>query len=138
VVPDGAFENEHDYGTDPDVAEPLGRPESDYTHPEAEDKLPLVLIVEDNADVRSYMRGYLLRSYRVLEAHDGIEGTEKALTHVPDLVISDVMMPGRDGLEVCKILKLDERTCHIPVILLTAKAGMENRIEGLDTGMFKS
>jgi signal transduction histidine kinase/ligand-binding sensor domain-containing protein/DNA-binding response OmpR family regulator len=96
--------------------------------------LPIVLIIEDNADVRAYMKEYLVRSYQVIEAHDGAEGIEKAIETIPDLIISDVMMPKKDGFEVCKTLKLDEKTSHIPIILLTAKAGTENKIEGLETG----
>jgi signal transduction histidine kinase/DNA-binding response OmpR family regulator len=100
----------------------------------ADKSLPIVLIIEDNADVRAYMKEYLVRSYQVLEAHDGAEGVEKAEETIPDLIISDVMMPKKDGYEVCKTLKLDEKTSHIPIILLTARAGTENKIEGLETG----
>jgi signal transduction histidine kinase/ligand-binding sensor domain-containing protein/CheY-like chemotaxis protein/AraC-like DNA-binding protein len=100
----------------------------------ADAQKPLILVVEDNADVRAYIKGFLIASYQVAEAQDGAAGIEMAAESIPDLVISDVMMPKKDGFEVCKTLKLDERTSHVPVILLTAKAGSENKIEGLETG----
>jgi signal transduction histidine kinase/ligand-binding sensor domain-containing protein/DNA-binding response OmpR family regulator len=93
-----------------------------------------ILVIEDNADVRAYISQYLVVQYKVSEAKDGTEGIYMARTQIPDLIISDVMMPRADGFEVCKTLKLDEKTSHIPIILLTAKAGMENKIEGLETG----
>ncbi len=130
----------------PAVSEPSGDKVPDVSaqareedHEEGEsttppDARPIVLVVEDNADVRDYMKSYLDTHYQVVEARDGAAGIEKALETVPDLVISDVMMPKKDGYEVCRTLKLDEKTSHVPIILLTAKAASENRIEGLETG----
>ncbi|MFQ5677360.1 MAG: response regulator, partial [bacterium] len=94
----------------------------------------IILLVEDHADFRTYLREYLQPQYRVIEAKDGTEGLECAMETVPDLVISDVMMPKMNGYELCAALKADERSSHIPVILLTAKAGEEDKIEGLETG----
>lgn len=101
---------------------------------EAVEGRPIILVVEDNADVRSYIREYLDPTYRVLEARDGDEGVKLAVETVPDLIISDVMMPKKDGYELCRVLRRDEKTSHIPIILLTAKAGTESKIEGLETG----
>jgi signal transduction histidine kinase/DNA-binding response OmpR family regulator len=98
------------------------------------DSRSLVLIVEDNADVRSYIQAFLTREYRVEEAEDGTAGLEAAMDHTPDLVVSDIMMPKMDGVELCRRLKTDERTSHIPVILLTARASGEGKLEGLETG----
>lgn len=93
-----------------------------------------VLVIDDNADIRSYVRGLLATDYSVVEAADGSEGIRKAMKYVPDLIISDVMMPGIDGIECCRRLKSELQTCHIPVILLTACSLDEQRIQGYDGG----
>ena len=93
-----------------------------------------VLIIDDNADIRSYVHGLLNAEYSVIEAANGSEGIRKAMKYVPDLIISDVMMPGMDGIECCRRLKSELQTCHIPVILLTACSLDEQRIQGYDGG----
>lgn len=93
-----------------------------------------LLLAEDNNDLRQFLKNHFGKTYRILEARDGNEGLDLALEEVPDLVIADIMMPGRDGLTLTKILKTDLRTSHIPVVLLTAQAGMEQKIEGIQTG----
>jgi signal transduction histidine kinase/DNA-binding response OmpR family regulator len=93
-----------------------------------------LLLIEDSPDVLEYLAACLDAGYRLDFAYNGSAGIEKALETVPDLIISDVMMPGKDGLEVCDFLKNDPRTSHIPIILLTAKADLESRITGLTHG----
>ncbi len=94
----------------------------------------ILLIVEDNPDLRKYIRSVFEHDYRIFEATDGQDGIEKALAIIPDIVISDLMMPHLDGLGFCKLLKSDEKTSHIPVVMLTAKANVESRIEGFELG----
>ncbi len=95
---------------------------------------PLLLIVDDHADIRAFVREQFADGYRIMEAANGREGLDTALEALPDLVISDLMMPVMDGIELCRNLKTDARTSHIPVIMLTALATVESRIEGLETG----
>jgi len=96
--------------------------------------LPLILLVEDNEDIRTLIKTCLRSSYRYSEARHGKEGLEKARTEIPDLIISDLMMPEMDGLEFCTRIKKDSYTNHIPFIMLTAKAADEHKITGLQTG----
>ncbi|MCW5515426.1 ATP-binding protein [Muriicola sp. Z0-33] len=96
--------------------------------------LPLALIIEDNEDVAHYLKTCLKGKYQTLHAINGDKGIEMAYEKIPDIIISDVMMPGKDGFEVCATLKGDERTDHIPIILLTAKVTAEDRLTGLSQG----
>jgi len=95
---------------------------------------PLVLVVEDNADLRFYIRDVLRSTYRVIEAENGQIGFEKAIGLLPDLILSDIMMPIMDGIELCGMLKTDVRSSHIPVILLTAFSAIDTQLKGLKTG----
>lgn len=101
---------------------------------ETDSELPLVLIIEDNMDVVHYLKTCLKNKYETIHAINGIQGIEMALEEIPDIIISDVMMPGKDGFEVCEKLKTDELTDHIPIIMLTAKATFEDRLTGLSHG----
>jgi signal transduction histidine kinase/FixJ family two-component response regulator/predicted negative regulator of RcsB-dependent stress response len=98
------------------------------------DGLPLLLIVEDNDEIRTYIKEIFAGSYTVSEAVNGQDGLTQAVATVPDVIISDLMMPLMDGVELCTRLRQDPRTSHIPLILLTAKASVESRISGFQTG----
>jgi len=107
------------------------QPEDEEKH---ETTLPQLLIIEDNTEVIHYLQLILGDKFRLLSAGNGDDGVEMALEHIPDLILSDVMMPGKDGFEVCTALKKDFRTSHIPIVLLTARADRASRIEGLEHG----
>ena len=94
----------------------------------------IILVVEDNYDMREYIKESLGNGYRIEEAVNGEQGVRKAEKIIPDLIISDMMMPKMDGSELTRILKSNEKTSHIPIILLTARSGQENKIEGLEIG----
>ncbi len=95
---------------------------------------PMVLMVEDNADMRAYMHHHLTPYVDLVEAIDGQDGLDQALALVPDLILSDVMMPRMDGISLVRALKRDHRTSHIPIVLLTARADAESQLQGFEEG----
>jgi DNA-binding response OmpR family regulator len=97
-------------------------------------KMPSLLLVEDNEDFRFYLKDNLRMHYNILEAKDGKEGWSKVLATLPDLVVSDIMMPEMNGLELCRKIKHDMRVSHTPVILLTARTAEEQKLEGFESG----
>ncbi|GAB4021303.1 ATP-binding protein [Spirosoma koreense] len=111
--------------------DPSNRDPSDHLSPASHADL---LVVEDNDELARFIIDSLPRDYRIRRAVNGLDGLKKALEHLPDLILSDVMMPLMDGLTLCHQLKTDLRTSHIPVILLTAKSSVENRLAGLSLG----
>ncbi|NAS11134.1 hybrid sensor histidine kinase/response regulator transcription factor [Poritiphilus flavus] len=110
--------------TEVSIAEPLVQPIQEE----------VVLLVEDNQDLQSHISEILEDRYKVLTANDGLQGERMAFEHIPDLIISDVMMPKKDGYELCSSLKNNIKTSHIPVIMLTAKAGQSSKMAGLTQG----
>jgi len=95
---------------------------------------PVALIIEDNNDLRYFISEILKGHYSLLTSEDGLQGERMAFHHIPDIIISDIMMPKKDGYELCSTLKTNSKTSHIPIIMLTAKAGQEHKIEGLAQG----
>lgn len=118
---------------------PLQKSKSNQAKPSFETTLPKqerpqLLLVEDNPEIREYISHLLEETYQIFLAEDGIEGLEKAIKLQPDLIISDIMMPKMDGINLCSELKTSIETSHIPIILLTARSSVIFRIEGLETG----
>lgn len=132
VLPETAPDERHR------IAAPAVRPEAPVrtVNPSADEQAesPLVLVVEDNAELRAFVANELAASYRVLTAADGEQGWQLTQAELPDIVISDVMMPNRDGYELTQLIKAHPDTDHIAVVLLTAKAALPSRIEGLQQG----
>jgi two-component system, sensor histidine kinase ChiS len=117
----------------PESAETHGDPETIV--PDGKESREMVLVLEDNPDVRSYIREQLEKNYRITEAGNGEEGIKLAQDVIPDLIISDVMMPRMDGYQFSKAIRSNEKTSHIPIIMLTARAGIDDKIDGLETGV---
>ncbi len=116
---------------DSDVVTAYSEYQADY---QPSDIKHTLLLVEDNRAIRTFIKEALQARYQIIESENGFEGWQTATDQIPDLIISDVMMPEMDGLELCRRIKSDERTSHIPVILLTARNAVSNQISGLQTG----
>src|SRR6056297_1644777 len=114
------------------VTESLVLPDIEALYSEHDE---IILIVEDNTDVREFIREQLIGEYKILEASNGCEGIAVSQGTIPDLIITDLMMPEMDGYEFSGNIRSDEKTSHIPIIMLTAKAGLDPRIEGLEAGI---
>ncbi|WP_273568800.1 hybrid sensor histidine kinase/response regulator transcription factor [Maribacter halichondriae] len=108
--------------------------QADAEQNESVEELPIVLIVEDHKEVREFLVSVWKNKYQIFQAQNGKEGMNKALRIVPDLIVTDVRMPVFSGIELCNTLKTDERTSHIPIILLTAGMGEEDELKGLQSG----
>jgi YesN/AraC family two-component response regulator len=113
---------------------PVPAGEIQSQRPTMSDNAPTILLVEDNFEIRKYIAGTLSASYHITEAGDGETGYESALEVIPDLIISDIIMPVLSGIELCKLIKGNIITSHIPIILLTAKITLEDKINGIETG----
>lgn len=128
--------------TDVEISEAELLPTSDHQPPSPGLQLPtsagnqeIILVVEDNSDVRTYIREQLENDFKIIEAGNGEEGISIAQNEIPDLIITDVMMPKLDGYQFSKAIRNDEKTSHIPIIMLTAKAGLDDKIQGLEIGV---
>jgi CheY-like chemotaxis protein len=120
-----------------DEAPPFMKPEnftSGHLQIEGTEKTQKILLVEDNLELAGFIKSILAEEYQVIQVENGALGLEFSLDSMPDLIISDVMMPVMDGYEMCTRLKDDIRTSHIPIVLLTAKVSQDNLIEGLEKG----
>ncbi|MBQ3655285.1 MAG: response regulator [Bacteroidales bacterium] len=117
-----------------EAAAPEEKAEEALTTEDPKNQKPIVLVVEDNADILEYVKMALTEKYSVLTASDGEAGIITAIEKTPEIVVSDIMMPVKDGIELCKTLKNDLRTSHIPIILLTAKDSLEDKTEGYVSG----
>lgn len=140
--------SEEDLNTRPDEIHALDIIEGEYQEEDREgilekleeepiqknEALPVILIVEDHKDLRNYIKQHLSSWYQLHEAGNGKTGLKIAIDIIPDLVITDLMMPEMDGMEMCQRIKEDERTNHIPVIMLTARADQQSKLDGLKTG----
>lgn len=124
---DIVYYDERIYATEPDKKE-TAKTEGNYKESNTE---RLVLVIEDNPDLQNFLVERLKINYQVLVASDGVSGLQQAFDNIPDIIISDVIIPGKDGIAVTNTLKTDFRTSHIPVILLTAKTEIEEQIEGI-------
>lgn len=133
-IRDDKIINDSDSALDNDEIQLTGSPTKKRENKNQSDKRTIILIVEDSEDVRIYLQDILANDHELLIAENGETGLSEALEKLPDLIISDVMMPAMDGIEFCKRVKSDWKTSHIPVILLTAKASFESKLEGLETG----
>ncbi|TAK07025.1 MAG: response regulator [Candidatus Manganitrophaceae bacterium] len=125
-----SLETQADYATAGIVQESAPLQEE----PGADKGVHRILLVDDNPDMLSYVASQLKKDYQLLFAKDGKEGVDRAKSDIPDLIISDVMMPYKDGYQLCREVKEEPRTCHIPIILLTAKTDLSTKIEGLELG----
>jgi signal transduction histidine kinase/DNA-binding response OmpR family regulator/streptogramin lyase len=129
-----ARENTYPNALHKEVGRPPGVERAGEEREEEADGHPLVLVVEDNDDIRDYIVTSFTPNYKVITAPEGKTGLEAARKHIPDIIVSDIMMPVMDGMELCRAVKEDVRTSHVPVILLTAKDTIQDKEEGYESG----